>query len=341
MLGKLDKLNYKKGMVGLSLAGLIFQAQAEVLVILPESGPMARAGNSIKQGIVAAQQASIAKLPFKFVNSDQKNIKDVLKTNVNKKTQMVIGPLDRNDVEILIQDNPKIPVLALNEVTAQHPNVWQFSLSKDEDATALLNVLKKDKIKQIYVMRQQGTEQNTLSFINALYKKFDGHVAIVETMPQLKSKDGLLLLGNNVWINSLNAIPKKRVYAQAISIEENQSIPLGLKFCDVPGIYQNTWKDLIELSRKQPTSMAYQRLYAFGGDAWQIAEQMILNPTVKTMKFNGRTGLLKLNDPFSQSKMTQSKTIQSNEAQLNRNLINRVERTPICFENTAKGLVAL
>ena len=326
MLGKLDKLNYKKALLGLGLAGMIFQAQAEVLVILPESGPMARAGNSIKQGIVSAQRTSTANLALKFVNSDQKNIKDLLKAHINKKTEMVIGPLARSEVDALILQNPKVPVLALNEVSAQHPNVWQFSLSKDEDATALLNVLKKDKIKQIYVMRQQGTEQDTLSFINALYKKFEGHVAIVEQVPNVKSKEGLLLLGSNAWINLLNGIPNKRVYAQAISIEENHAIPVGLKFCDVPGIYQSTWKDLIDLSKTQPTSMAYQRLYAFGGDAWQIAEQMLLNPKLKNMQFNGRTGVLKLNGQQPQNAI---------------NLNNRVERMPQCFENTAKGLKAL
>ena len=323
MLGKLDKLNYKKGMMCLGLVGMIFQAQAEVLVILPESGPMARAGNSIKQGIMSSQQASLANLQLKFVNSDQKNIKDLLKAHVTKSTQMVIGPLARSDVDALILEKPKIPVLALNEVTAQHPNVWQFSLSKDEDATALLNVLNKDKIKQMYVMRQKGTEQDTLSFINALYKRFDGHVSIVEQVPHLKSKEGLLLLGSNEWINLINGIPNKRIYTQAISIEENQTIPVGLKFCDVPGIYQSTWKDLIELSRHQPTTMAYQRLYAFGGDAWQIAEHMILNPSVNSLQFNGRTGFLKIN---AQAK---PQTI---------NFIQRIERTPVCFENTSKGL---
>ena len=322
MLVKLDKLNYKKGMVCLGLAGMIFQAQAEVLVILPESGPMARAGNSIKQGIVSAHQASHSDLTLKFINTDQKNIKDLLKNNVTKKTQMVIGPLARQAVDVLIAENPKVPVLALNEVAAQHPNVWQFSLAKDEDAAALLNVLTNDKIKKIYVMRQAGTEQDTLSFINALYKKFEGHVDLVDQIPRLKSKEGLLLLGNNAWLNMINGLPTKNIYAQAISVEENHAIPVGLKFCDVPGIYQNTWQDLIQLTRSNPMSMAFQRLYAFGGDAWQIAEYMISTPQQKSMKLSGRTGELS----FDAQKMNLKNTPQ------------RIQRRPSCFINTAQGL---
>ena len=107
-----DKLNNKKSLFCLGLFGMMIQAQAEVLVILPESGPMARAGNSIKLGIVSAQQSSTSKIPLKFVNSDQKRISDILKQNINSKTQMIIGPLARTDVESLIQQKPKIPVLS-------------------------------------------------------------------------------------------------------------------------------------------------------------------------------------------------------------------------------------
>lgn len=45
-------LNNKKFLIGLMLYGMLHYAQAEVLVILPESGPMARAGLSIKQGFM-------------------------------------------------------------------------------------------------------------------------------------------------------------------------------------------------------------------------------------------------------------------------------------------------
>lgn len=65
---------------------ILSHAQAEVLVILPESGPLARAGLSIKQGFMSAYQASDLKMPIRFVNSDKKQIAQLLKQNVNKKT---------------------------------------------------------------------------------------------------------------------------------------------------------------------------------------------------------------------------------------------------------------
>lgn len=311
-----DKLKNKKSLFCLGLLGMMIQAQAEVLVILPESGPMARAGNSIKLGIVSAQQTSNSQIPLKFVNSDRKTIKDVLRTNVNRNTKMIIGPLARTDVERLIQENPKRPVLALNEVELSHPNVWQYSLSKDADANALVKVLDQDKIKNVYVIREQGTEAETLSFVNSLYKKYSSHVSIVDQVPQIKSKDGVLLLGSNRWINSLKGLPSSNLYVQAISIEDSQPIPLGVKFCDVPAVYQTKWPDVINVYKQNPTTLAFQRLYAFGGDAWHIAEQFVLNPNVKNLSFHGRTGLINIGS-------------------------DRIERLPTCFEKTKKGLVAI
>lgn len=312
----LDKLNIKKGFLSVGLIGLIFQANAEVLVILPESGSMARAGNSIKMGIEAAHQASKADLQLKFVNSDQKIISRVLKDNVSRSTQLIIGPLARTDLEGLFKENLKIPVLALNEIDQTKNNVWQFSLSKDDDANALIQVINADKIQQIFVIREKGSEKDSLSFVNALYKKFNGEVLIVDEVPKLNRNQGVLLLGGNLWINQLNGKPKQRLYAQAISIVDNKSIPLGLKFCDVSVVHTGQWKDLTELYVKNPTTFAYQRLYAFGGDAWEIAEKFVLNPDVKQFNFNGKTGDIKINN-------------------------QRIEREPQCFENKRKGLVAL
>lgn len=312
----LDKLNYKKRILCIGLAGMIFQAQAEILVILPESGPMARAGNSIKQGIVSAQQSSLANIQLKFVNSDQKNIKELLKKNVSNKTQMVIGPLARQEVESLIQENPKFPVLALNQVALQNSNVLQFSLSKDEDALALIATLSKDKINKVYVIRQPGAEAESLTFVNALYKKFKGEVVLLDQVPKMRSKEGILLLGNNTWLNQLSDLPSKNIYVQAISIEYAKSLPKGLKFCDIPALYQAKWQQSLVRAPHDLSEVPYQRLYAFGLDAWEIAEKFVLNPEVKTINLNGRTGQIRINH-------------------------NTLQRIPQCFENTRKGLVAI
>ncbi|OTG66661.1 penicillin-binding protein activator [Acinetobacter silvestris] len=308
------RLSGKKKWLVFLLLSVTTSIQAEVLVILPESGPMARAGLSIKQGIMSAYQSSNANIPLKFVNSDQKSIKNILKQNISQKTQLIIGPLARTEVEALIQENPQIPVLALNEVSKQHQNVWQYSLSKEDDSLALINNLEKDAIDQIYILRQPGTETDSLSFLNALHKKYAANIEFIDVIPKkMEIHQGLLFLGSNQWLNSVKALPKQHIYTAAMAVEDSQPLPLGIKFCDVPAVYNAKWDDVIQAYKHNPTTLPYQRLIAFGGDAWHIAEQFMVNPKVKNLSFSGRTGQIKI-------------------------LSHRVERTPQCFENTKKGL---
>lgn len=62
--------------------------------------------------------------------------------------------------------------------------------------------------------------------------------------------------------------------------------------------------------------MPYQRLLAFGGDAWTITQMNLQKPTLQQASFEGRTGLIQIRG-------------------------NHIQRTPHCFEQTAKGGVAL
>ena len=230
---------------------------------------------------------------------------------------MVIGPLARNEVEGLIKSKPKVRVLALNEVTDQSDNVWQFSLSKKDDAYALNQILQKDKIKQLYVFRQPGTEVDSELFLMSLVSQIDYPLTLVEEIPEkLNKQSSLLLLGNNEWLNSLAKLPNKNVYVLANAIEQHEPIPKGARFCDAPALYDPGWSDVIKAYQHNPVSMPYQRLLAFGGDTWHIAQQYLDEPNLKSIEFEGRTGLIKISN-------------------------NHIQRIPHCYENTRKGIKTL
>ena len=310
-------LNSIKRVALLGFVGFMVQLHAEILVILPETGPMSRAGLSIKQGILNASHASKNEIPLKFVNSDQLTIKTILKKEVNKQTKMIIGPLSRPDVETLISSKPKIPVSALNEVYQTDKNVWQFSLSKNDDALALLDFIQNDKVTKLYIVREKGTETESINFLNALFANFMGEVDPVDEMPKAIGKnEGVLLLGSNNWLSSIDRLQDKHIYTQAIALDEKKTLPKGMKFCDVPAIYEKEWKEVVKANKELPSSFAFQRLYAFGGDAWYIAEKFVLDPQIKALSFNGRTGKIKIDG-------------------------NRVERIPQCFERSKANLVPL
>lgn len=288
---KNKKVNYRQIVLGLGLMSMMWMAHADVLVILPETGPLARASSSIKLGISTAYQAMGAKTVLKFVNSDQKSMSAVLKQQVDQHTQMIIGPLARHDVEEIVKLAPKVPVLALNEVTIKHPNVMQFSLSKKEDAAALMRTMQADQINKLYILQQPETIEENKAFLNAVSQQFQGQIEILNNIPtKMVKSEGLLLLGNYAWIRQLKKLPVRNLYMQALAVEDSQPLPKGIKFCDVPSLYLPDWKDVLTAYQQNPTPMPYQRLYAFGGDAWQIAQIYLAQSKQSTIDFHGRTG---------------------------------------------------
>jgi hypothetical protein len=97
-------------------------------------------------------------------------------------------------------------------------------------------------------------------------------------------------------LGQLGTLPEKNIYVTPMSIEQGQSIPIGLSFCDTPALYNGQWADLIEAYKKQPETMAFQRLLAFGGDAWTISQQFLEQTGQVQFSFVGRTGAIELKD---------------------------------------------
>lgn len=294
------------------LLGLTTSAQAEVLLILPESGPMARAALGIQQGFMAAYQASGQKTDIKVVNSAGQKMSNLLQKHVHKNTQWIVGPLARQDVDALMQAKPKVPVLSLNEVNRTAANIWQFSLAKNQDAAALKRLLIKDKINTLWVLYEQGTEAEHELFFMALMSQLEQPVQIVSEIPnKLSKKQGLLLLGSQDWMMHLANVPNKRVYTVANRIETPLQLPQGIQFCDVPALYQTQ-----QISEVAAESLAYQRLYAFGQDAWQMTALYLQQHTLEGANFAGQSGLIQIEN-------------------------GQIGRLPSCFQRSRKAIVPI
>ncbi|MCJ8147037.1 penicillin-binding protein activator [Acinetobacter sp. A3.8] len=278
-------------------------AHAEILVILPETGPMASASDSIKRGLVQANHNANEKYKFHFVDVYKKDISKILKQHVGKSTQLVIGPLDKNNVEELVFSKPKIQTLALNQIDKQTKSVFQFALSKDEDAQALTKRMQWDGVDQLVVLRDPNSIEQTQSFYDAMQKLW-GDKMQVQTKLDLKSKlpffnrdkQGVLLLGSGKWLSQQNHLPKKNIYTLPYAIEEKFRIAKGMVYCDTPAIYTHQWADVIEAYKQKPVVIPYQRLIAFGADAWQISDELLKRKGNQTIQFQGRTGQIRIVD---------------------------------------------
>ncbi|MCH4246561.1 MAG: penicillin-binding protein activator [Acinetobacter populi] len=316
----LNKKLSLKALASLTLAvstvAVSAMAQAEILVILPETGAMASATDSIKRGLIQANHQSSNKYKFKFVDIHQQPLSSILQKNVSKTTELVIGPLDKQNVEQLLKLQPKIKTLALNQVSGKAANVYQFALSKEEDALALTKRMQWDGIDNLIVLRDPDTIEQTQSFYDAMVQLWGNKMEVKEKLPFFsKKKQGVLLLGSGKWLTQ-QKLPSKNIYTLPFAIEEKQPIPEGMIYCDTPALYTGQWSDVMDAYKQKPVTMPFQRLIAFGGDAWQIADALQNRKNNSVVEFKGRTGQIRIVD-------------------------NIISREPQCFQSQKTAVKAL
>lgn len=293
--------------------GMTMFVHAEILVILPETGAMASAADSIKRGFVAANQQAGNKYVIRFVDIHKMPLSNILKTQVSKKTELIVGPLDKQNVEELIRLQPQVKTVALNQIDHKTKDVYQFALAKEEDALALTKRMQWDGIEKIIVLRDQASIAQTQSFYDAMNQLWGDKMQIKEKLPMFsRSKQAILLLGSNEWLLKQD-LPKKHIYTLPYAINEQVKLPEGLIYCDTPALYGGQWQDVITAYQKQPVTLPFQRLIAFGGDAWQIADTLIKNQKNSVpIEFQGRTGKIRIVGDI-------------------------LERQPQCFKSEASG----
>ncbi|MEJ2591268.1 MAG: penicillin-binding protein activator [Candidatus Thiodiazotropha sp.] len=127
------------------LAGLLEQrglsSSDHIAILLPHSGPYVNVATAVRDGFMAAwyQQPAAYRPQLRFYDSSR--MEDILRLYqqaVLQGAQMVVGPLDKDAVNMLMQMEslPK-PVLALNQVedeTHYHDNLYQFGLAPEDEA---------------------------------------------------------------------------------------------------------------------------------------------------------------------------------------------------------------
>ncbi|EMR13331.1 LppC putative lipoprotein [Methylophaga lonarensis MPL] len=118
----------------------------DIAVLLPQSGPVAAAAEAVKQGIIAAHFAAGGRgqLHFLDVHTDnrtgQSNVIQRYREAVGRNASVVIGPLDRQSVEILAESGDlPVPVIALNRLghNQRVENLFQFGLAPEDEAVAV------------------------------------------------------------------------------------------------------------------------------------------------------------------------------------------------------------
>ena len=293
-------------------------AVTQIALLLPQSGRMAKAADSIRDGFLAAyyqDTANAADSPaLYFYDSDSADITTLVKAAQADGASVIVGPLDRERVEQLIKNGPvSVALLALNQVEGQGSNFFQFALSPDDEIQRLQEWLESQKIRQPLILSSgddSGLRQQKL-FQVAWQQR---HGAVLEVAKLDATRKG----GIAAAIRDLTrqrgahdaiflASPELAKQVQPALTYYRSSLPLyslasawdptadasgqkdldGLRFCDLPWMLGEPRAEQAVLYETftRPSS-GYDRLYAFGADAWtlvlrwqavQDGESLVLN----------------------------------------------------------------
>ena len=113
-----------------------------VAVFLPQSGPLARAGNAIRDGIIAAsldakaQDAATPKLSF--YDSNSLSLDEMYRAAMAAGAEVAVGPLSKSKVsELQSRSALPLPTLALNygtEAQSNSKHLFQYAISAEDEA---------------------------------------------------------------------------------------------------------------------------------------------------------------------------------------------------------------
>ena len=136
-------------------------------VILPLDSSLRRAGESVMSGMLAGywadNQNARARLMI-YREGQYKNIFAAYKKAVQNGAEVVIGPLPKDSVRALVETTPiGTPTIALNAASRANfgePNLYQFSLSLEEEAENAARILYGSGYKRVFMLYEDNEVGN-------------------------------------------------------------------------------------------------------------------------------------------------------------------------------------
>ncbi len=124
------------------LQQLVNEQPQQVALLLPQQGNLARAGRAVRDGFMAAYfnaRQNGARVPeVRFYDSAQGDIYSQYNRAVTDGAELIIGPLDKQMVNLLSQQKElPVPTLAVNysdQSDKATDNLFQFGLSTEDEA---------------------------------------------------------------------------------------------------------------------------------------------------------------------------------------------------------------
>ncbi len=134
-----------------------------VALLLPLTGQLAETGQAVRDGFLAEHYRLAARghpVPTISIYDTmaQPDIISAYESAVGQGAELIVGPLLKSNVSALIEEaNPVVPILALNRVDQSADNVYQMSLSPEDEVSQLARAAGMRSPGNALLIRPQGS----------------------------------------------------------------------------------------------------------------------------------------------------------------------------------------
>ncbi len=133
-----------------------------IAIMLPLSGPLAAAGQAVRDGIMAAHldNASQEKARLFFYDSASADVASLYEKAIVAGAGLIIGPLIQSNVSALATVVTDVPVIALNrsDTIPASPHFLQLSLAIEDEAATITSRLLEDGHERILAVVADGKQ---------------------------------------------------------------------------------------------------------------------------------------------------------------------------------------
>lgn len=324
----------ERGQAGAGLEGLPpperdgYRPPLRLGVLLPLSGPLANAGQSVRDGLLAGFYGESRRRPeMKFYDTSGNvgGLRSALARADADGVQMLVGPLTREEVDALFGGaDIGVPVVALNRGAATPPpGSTMFALSPEEEGVAAADRLADRGARRVLAVSQ--SDDGALRALAAFRQRFQerggqvtGDARVGESnpdyLPALQSAmagvrpDALFLalkapaarlLSSQVETAGLLGVPRVATSLILSGSNLRQDTELdGIEFPELPWLLGRGGVGLPDSDTIGGTLPSAKgggaRLFAFGHDAWKLVGYLDHLLTDPSASIAGATGDLRL-----------------------------------------------
>lgn len=297
-----------------------------IALLLPLSSPAySRAADSVRQGFAAAAQVDPGEkfdIAVYSTTDDTGSITAGYDQSIAEGARIVVGPLTRNGVSgVVLRAKPGIPVLALNgtETEVSLPDdVYTFSLQVESDARQIARMAWDDGRRSALVLSDTPPLARRIhrAFVDDFQRlggKISAEFVFRSSTPDLLAlRDAAASGQSDMAFLSVDGTRARIVrgyldgplalYATSQVLDGapdrlRDAELNGIRFVGMPWLLQADHPAVMAYSRSPsalPAATDFERLYAFGIDAYRIAADMLRGGASAKSSLDGVTGRITL-----------------------------------------------